>query len=159
MGKSATKTQTNVRMSAERTAALDVAAAVEGKDKGQIMEEALRLREELLGADYQQLIAAALAVRFAKDPQERLEGMKKPRHGKTAGAMAASLSVARSQVEADANVSAVTEYAARHANNIAKGTERARAVLAGGDAAIAAHLLEVDPKTVERVAGRRSTKR
>ena len=49
---------------------------------------------------------------------------------------------------------AVAEYAARHADVIAKGLDRAREVLAGGDAAIAAHLLGESPEAVERVAGR-----
>jgi predicted transcriptional regulator len=48
---------------------------------------------------------------------------------------------------------AVEEYAARHADAIAAGIERARAVLAGGDVAIAAHLLDVPAGDVERVAG------
>lgn len=49
---------------------------------------------------------------------------------------------------------AVAEYATRHADVIAKGLDRAREVLAGGDAAIAAHLLGESPEAVERVAGR-----
>lgn len=49
---------------------------------------------------------------------------------------------------------AVAEYATRHADVIAKGLDRARDVLAGGDAAIAAHLLGESPDAVERVAGR-----
>ena len=36
---------------------------------------------------------------------------------------------------------AVQEYAVRHADLIEKGIDRARSVLASGDAAIAAHLL------------------
>ena len=61
--------------------------------------------------------------------------------------------------QADIVDRAVSEYATRHATDIAKGIERARAVLAGGDAAIAAHLLDVDPKAVERIAGGRRPKR
>lgn len=38
---------------------------------------------------------------------------------------------------------AVAEYAARHADAMVEGIERARRVLAGGDAAIASHLLGV----------------
>ncbi len=49
---------------------------------------------------------------------------------------------------------AVAEYATRHADVIAKGLDRAREVLAGGDVAIAAHLLGESPEAVERVAGR-----
>jgi hypothetical protein len=58
--------------------------------------------------------------------------------------------------QADVVDRAVTEYAARHASDIAKGMDRARAVLAGGDTAIAAHLLGESLEAVERVAGRRS---
>lgn len=50
---------------------------------------------------------------------------------------------------------AVTEYAARHAEDIAKGLDRAREALAGGDAEIAAHLLGESPDAVKRVAGGR----
>ncbi len=51
---------------------------------------------------------------------------------------------------------AVEEYAARHADSIAEGIERARRVLAGGDAAIASHLLGVPPEDIQRVTGDRS---
>ena len=50
---------------------------------------------------------------------------------------------------------AVAEYAARHADTIAAGIERARSVLAGGETAIAAHLLDVPVEDIERVAGQR----
>lgn len=50
---------------------------------------------------------------------------------------------------------AVTEYAARHADQIAAGLERAREILAGGDAAVAALLLGEPVAAVERVAGGR----
>jgi predicted transcriptional regulator len=50
---------------------------------------------------------------------------------------------------------AVEEYAARHADAIAAGIERARSVLAGGETAIAAHLLHVPAEDIERVAGQR----
>ena len=50
---------------------------------------------------------------------------------------------------------AVEEYAARHADAIAAGIERARSVLAGGETAIAAHLLDVPVEDIERVAGQR----
>lgn len=48
---------------------------------------------------------------------------------------------------------AIEEYAARHADAIRQGIERARTVLAGGDAAIAAHLLGVPVEDVRRIAG------
>lgn len=48
---------------------------------------------------------------------------------------------------------AIEEYAARHADAIEEGIERARLVLAAGDAAIAAHLLDVPVEDVQRVAG------
>jgi predicted transcriptional regulator len=48
---------------------------------------------------------------------------------------------------------AVEEYAARHVDAIAAGIERARTVLAGGDIAIASHLLGVPTEDVQRVAG------
>ena len=50
---------------------------------------------------------------------------------------------------------AVEEYAARHADVIQEGIERARFVLAGGDAAIAAQLLDVPAEDVQRIAGER----
>ena len=48
---------------------------------------------------------------------------------------------------------AVEEYAARHADAIAEGIERARLVLAGGDVAIASHLLGVPAEEIQRIAG------
>lgn len=48
---------------------------------------------------------------------------------------------------------AVEEYAARHADAVAAGIERARFVLAGRDAAIAAHLLDVPVEDIQRIAG------
>ena len=48
---------------------------------------------------------------------------------------------------------AVQEYAVRHADLIEKGIDRARSVLAAGDAAIAAHLLNVPLDAVQRVSG------
>jgi len=58
--------------------------------------------------------------------------------------------------QADIVDRAVTEYAARHAKDVAKGIELARTVLAGGDTAIAAHLLGEPLEAVERVAGGKS---
>jgi predicted transcriptional regulator len=52
---------------------------------------------------------------------------------------------------------AVEEYAARHADAIAEGIERARLVLAGGDVAIAAHLLGVPAEDIRRIAGSSDT--
>jgi predicted transcriptional regulator len=48
---------------------------------------------------------------------------------------------------------AVSEYAARHADEITAGMERARAVLSSGDTAIAAYLLDEPVEAVERIAG------
>jgi predicted transcriptional regulator len=48
---------------------------------------------------------------------------------------------------------AVTEYAARHADLIQAGIERARLVLAAGDVAIAAHLLDVPAEDIQQIAG------
>ncbi len=53
---------------------------------------------------------------------------------------------------------AIEEYAARHTDLIAKGLETARSVLAVGDAAIAAHLLNVPEEAVRRVAGPQKTR-
>jgi len=57
--------------------------------------------------------------------------------------------------QAEVVARAVEEYAARHADAIAAGIERARSVLAGGETAIAAHLLDVPVEDIERVAGKR----
>ncbi len=50
---------------------------------------------------------------------------------------------------------AIEEYTARHADLIEKGIDAARSVLAIGDVAIAAHLLDVPAETVRRIAGPR----
>jgi predicted DNA-binding protein len=57
--------------------------------------------------------------------------------------------------QADVVDRAVREYAVRHADLIEKGIDHARSVLGAGDAAIAAHLLDVSVESVERVAGTR----
>jgi hypothetical protein len=57
--------------------------------------------------------------------------------------------------QADVVDRAVREFAVRHADLIEQGIDRARSVLGAGDAAIAAHLLDVPVETVERVAGGR----
>ena len=50
---------------------------------------------------------------------------------------------------------AIEEYTARHADLIEKGIDAARSVLAIGDVAIAAHLLDVPDEAVRRIAGSR----
>ena len=50
---------------------------------------------------------------------------------------------------------AIEEYTARHADLIEKGIDAARSVLAIGDVAIAAHLLDVPDEAVPRIAGPR----
>ena len=57
--------------------------------------------------------------------------------------------------QAEIVVRRVAEYATRRTDVIAKVTDRAREVLAGGDVAIAAHLLGEAPDAVVRVSGRR----
>lgn len=54
---------------------------------------------------------------------------------------------------------AVRVYAVRHADQIERGIDHARSVLAAGDAAIAAHLLDVPVESIKRVArsGRSAT--
>lgn len=59
--------------------------------------------------------------------------------------------------QADVVDRAVREFAVRHADLIEKGIDHARSVLAGGNAAIAAHLLDVPIEAVERIGGRRRT--
>lgn len=49
----------------------------------------------------------------------------------------------------------IEEYAARHADAIKAGIELAQSVLPSGDAAIAAHLLDLPIEDIERVAGKR----
>jgi len=70
------KVQTNLKLTPERATALDLASAIEGKDKASIVEEALRLREELMGADYHSLLEQALAYRSSADPDERLRAIE-----------------------------------------------------------------------------------
>ncbi len=52
---------------------------------------------------------------------------------------------------------AVEEYSARHVDDIKRGIERARFVLTGSDAEIAAYLLDVPVEDVKRVAGKPQT--
>jgi predicted transcriptional regulator len=56
--------------------------------------------------------------------------------------------------QADLVERAVAEFAKRHADEIVAGMRRAREVLAGGDATIAAYLLDEPLENVKRVAGR-----
>lgn len=70
------KVQTNLKLPPEAAATLDVAAALEGKDKAEIVAEALELRQELMGKDYGDLVQHALAVRQSSDPAERLRGVE-----------------------------------------------------------------------------------
>jgi predicted DNA-binding protein len=48
---------------------------------------------------------------------------------------------------------AIEEYAVRHADVVAKGIDHARSVLAGGDAAIAARLLNAPIEPIKRISG------
>jgi hypothetical protein len=50
----------------------------------------------------------------------------------------------------------IEKYAARHADAINQSIERARLVLAGGDTAIGAHILEVPAEDLQRIAGQHS---
>jgi hypothetical protein len=49
---------------------------VEQKDKAEIVEEALQLRNEPMGCEYSDLIQAALTVRFSDSPEERLAAIE-----------------------------------------------------------------------------------
>src|SRR5947209_3109009 len=69
------KVQTNLKLSADRAAALEIASAVERKDKARIVEEALQLREELMGEEYKELVRAALTLRFSDEAEERLRAI------------------------------------------------------------------------------------
>ena len=55
--------------------------------------------------------------------------------------------------QADVVDKAIQEFAVRHADLVEKGIDRARSVLAAGDAAIAAHLLGQPLDALERVSG------
>jgi hypothetical protein len=56
--------------------------------------------------------------------------------------------------QADVVDRAIQEFAVRHTDLVEKGIDKARSVLSGGDAAIAAHLLDVPLDAVERISGR-----
>ncbi len=70
------KVQTNLKLAVDRARALDVAAAIEQKEKATIVEEALALREELMGRDYRALLQAALDLRFSPDPSAQLAAIR-----------------------------------------------------------------------------------
>lgn len=55
--------------------------------------------------------------------------------------------------QADVVDRAIEEYAIRHRDDIQRGIERARTVLAAGDASVAAHLPRVPVTDIERGAG------
>jgi hypothetical protein len=87
------KVQTNLKLDPSVAAVLDVTSAVEGKDKARIVEEALQLREALMGAEHQELIKTALRVRFADDPGERLRAIESLRDNVTGATPGGSVSV------------------------------------------------------------------
>jgi hypothetical protein len=87
------KVQTNLKLSAENAALLDVAAAVERKDKAAIVEEALRLRTALMGEDYAALVESALALRFSDDPAARLRAIEELRDDVPGATSGGSVSV------------------------------------------------------------------
>ena len=62
------RVQTNPKLSAE--------SAAEHKGTAQIMEEALRLHEELTGSEYRDMIKAALTVRFSDNLEDRLAAIE-----------------------------------------------------------------------------------
>ena len=70
------KVQTNLKLDPAVAAVLDVTSAIEGKDKARIVEEALELRGALMGEQHQEIVQAALRVRFSDDPSERLRAVE-----------------------------------------------------------------------------------
>lgn len=78
-GQDGQKVQTNLRLSSRRAASLDIQASIEGKDKSEIVDEALALREKLLGPEYERLLQAALQLRFSDDPAQRLQAIEELR--------------------------------------------------------------------------------
>lgn len=96
------KVQTNLKLSARRAAALDIAASLEGKDKAAIVEEALELRERLMGEEYELLMQAALTLRFSEQPQQRsqaIEALREDVPGATAEG-STTVSAARAKLRA-----------------------------------------------------------
>lgn len=103
-----TKVQTNLRLSARRAVALDIAASLEGKDKATIVEEALELRERLMGEEYERLLEAALTLRFSDRPKQRLQAIEALREdvpGATQGG-STTISAARAKLRVRSSQSA-----------------------------------------------------
>lgn len=98
----APRVQTNLKLSARRAAALDIAASLEGKDKATIVEEALELRERLMGEEYERLMQAALTLRFSNRPDQQLQAIEALREdvpGATPGG-STTVSAARARLRA-----------------------------------------------------------
>lgn len=96
------KVQTNLKLSARHAAALDIVASLEGKDKAAIVEEALELRERLMGEEYGRLLQAALTLRFSDLPAQRLQAIEALREdvpGATSGD-STTVSAARAKLRA-----------------------------------------------------------
>jgi hypothetical protein len=87
------KVQTNLKLSARRAAALDMASVLEKKDKADIVEEALELRENLLGRQYQDLIEAAMRLRVERDPEQTLRALEQLREEVTGATPGGSVTV------------------------------------------------------------------
>lgn len=87
------KVQTNLKLSARRAAALDIAAGLEGKDKATIVEEALELRERFMNEEYARLMHAALTLRFSKQPEQQLQAIETLREDVPGAVSGASTSV------------------------------------------------------------------
>jgi hypothetical protein len=67
---------------------------MEQRNKSESVEEALQLREELMGMDYSDMIQAALAVRVCDSPQDRLAAIEALRDEVEGATPDGSLSVA-----------------------------------------------------------------
>jgi len=99
------KVQTNLKLTARRAAALDIAASIEGKDKAMIVEEALELREKLMGEEYGHVVQAALTMRFSDDPGERLRAIEALREDVQGATRDGSTSVAAARAKLRARAS------------------------------------------------------
>lgn len=95
----AAKVQTNLKLSARRAAALDIAASLEGKDKAAIIEEALELRERLMGEEYGRLLQAALTLRFSDLPAQRLQAIEALRDDVAGAAPGSSTTVSAARAK------------------------------------------------------------
>lgn len=73
------KVQTNLKLAPEQADRLSAASRLENRDKADIVEEALRLREELLGGEYKNLLDAAATLRFSADPEAILRAAREMR--------------------------------------------------------------------------------